>query len=121
MRRILFLTLFALLAAVPFGVGSPTTGTVSDYFDVGATAWTTTKTFAAGERACVMAIGDHKETVNLEVNIYQKDTLIASDKTGNTLVGDFVGVIWYPPRDGEYRIEVRTSGTRTNKCYIAIK
>jgi hypothetical protein len=122
MRRILVLTLLSLLAVVPIGVGSPTEGSSADFYDLGPTVWTTTKKFNAGERACVLAVGDHQERVTLEVNVYDaKGILVASDKTANLLVGDFVGVIWYPPRAGEYRIEVKNPGSRVNKCYIAVR
>ncbi|MSQ93461.1 MAG: hypothetical protein EXR98_02770 [Gemmataceae bacterium] len=123
MRRILGVTMFALAAVVPFGVGAPTIGSWSDYVEVGSQSWTTTKSFRGGERACVLVIGDHKEEVQLEVTIHDvaKGTTVAADKTANKLVGDYVGVIWYPPRDGDYRIDVRSSGGSLNKCYIAIK
>ena len=122
MRRVLCMSLFALAAVVPIGVSAPTIGSWSDSVDVTAQAFTTTKTFRGGERACVLVIGDHKEAAPLEVTVFDaQGATVASDKTANKLVGDFVGVIWYPPRDGDYRIEVRSPSGALNKCYVAIK
>ena len=124
MRRILALAFFCSMALVPIGVGAPIDGSFSDGEALGpGKVYQRTKTFRAGERACVLAIGDTKSAVvNLEVSVFdQKDKLVASDKGTDTLVGDFICVIWYPPRDGEYRIEVRNPSAFVKSCYIAVK
>ena len=124
MRRILALTFMISLAFVPIGNGSPTDGSWGESVGIPTSpAWETTKSFRGGERACVLAIGDHQQEIpNLHVAIYDKNNqLVAEDKGENTLVGDYVAVIWYPPRDGNYRIVVRNPASGINKCYIAIK
>lgn len=84
--------------------------------------WSQSRTFRGGERAAVLAIGDHDEPgVHLHVAVFDaKGGLIAEDK-GTELASDYVGLVWYPPRDGDYRIVVRHSGADTNKIYVAIK
>ena len=124
MRRILALAFFCSMALAPFGVSSPIDGSFSDGEPLSpGKAYQRTKIFRAGERACVLAIGDTKTAVvNLEVYVFdQKGNLVASDKGGETLAGDFICVIWYPPRDGEYRIEVRNPSAFVKSCYIAVK
>lgn len=122
MRSIGFASILALLALVPLGVGSPTRGTESFVGQVvGADGWTDTRHYRGGERASVLVIGDHKEVPQLEVTVYDaKGAVVATDKTSNRLVSDMVGVVWFPPRDGDYRIVVRNPDS-PNKCYIAIK
>lgn len=85
--------------------------------------WKKTRTFRGGERAAVLAIGNHEEPgVQVHVAVFDaKGVLVAEDKGESELAGDFVGVVWYPPRDGDYRIEVRHSGSSANNVYIAIK
>lgn len=124
MRRILILAFVCSLALTPIGVSSPIDGAWSNRVDITASdTWKTTRVFRAGERAGIMVIGDHqKEIPNLEVSVYdKKGNLIVEDKGVGVLVGDFAAVIWYPPRDGEYRIEVRNPGKLPNRCYISIK
>jgi hypothetical protein len=76
--------------------------------------------FVAGRRACVIVIGDHKSVAELEVKVYEKQTLVA-ERRGLAPSQDFVAVMWYPPRQETYRIEVRNYGKDYNACSIAIK
>ena len=71
--------------------------------------WSQTFTFRGGELAAVLAIGDHKEAgVRVQVAVFDaKATLIAEDKGEGELASDFVGLVWHPLCDGDYRIEVR--------------
>lgn len=126
MRRILALAFFCSLTLTPIGigVGAPITGSFSDEKSLNsAQVWQKTKTFRAGERACVLVIGDYKTAAaNIEIYVFDRNNvLVASDKGSDALVGDFVCVIWYPPRDGEYRIEVRNPSAFAKTCYIAVK
>jgi hypothetical protein len=85
--------------------------------------WSQTFAFRGGERAAVLAIGDHNESgIRLQVAVFDgKGALVAEDKGGSELASDYVGLVWYPPRDGEYRIDVSHNGAGVNKVYIAIK
>lgn len=122
MRRILGLALLLLLAAVPLGLASPLTGAWAKYIEVGPDGWTDAKQFRGGERATVLVVGDHLGTTSLHLIVKDaKGTVIAEDKGKDQPAGDMVAIIWYPPRDGEYRIELRNPGGAVNKCYIAIK
>jgi hypothetical protein len=104
-------------------VSSPTSGSWQSREEIGGKIWSTTRTFRGGERAAVLAIGDHEEPdVRVQIAVFDaKGVLIAEDKGDSELAGDYVGLVWYPPRDGDYRIEVRHSGADVNKIYIAIK
>ena len=120
MRRILALGCFGVLILTPFGVGSPIGGAFSDNVELVDETWTMTKTFRAGERACVLAVGSREAAANMTITVKDtKGTVIAEDKAAGNLTGNIVAVTWYPPRDGEYRIEVRHPGSRD--CYVAIK
>ncbi len=122
MRRVIPLVFLSLLALVPFSNSSPTDGSSSTRPKVDTAPWKATRTFRGGERACVMVFGDHDPVVNLHLLVYDANgILVAEDKANNNLVGDYVGVVWYPPRTGEYKIELRNPGPKTNECYIAIK
>jgi hypothetical protein len=112
---------FMILCVSAFS--APIGGSWQSHVQVESKAWSQTRPFRGGERAAVLAIGDHKELgVQVHVAVFDaKGLLVAEDKGENELASDFVGLVWYPPRDGEYRIEVRQTGADTNKIYIAIK
>ena len=123
MRHVVPLVLLSLLALVPVGVSSPVDGSSTSKHDVGPSPWTTTRSFRGGERATVLAFSlKHEPVVNLHLLIYDaKGNLVAEDKASNNLVGDYVGATWYPPRTGEYKIELRNPSGASVPCYIAIK
>ena len=74
--------------------------------------------FRAGERACVIAFGDQRPIVDLEIVVFDaKNQVVAQAKWG----GDLVAAIWYPPRDGAYKIEVRNYGKEYNDVYVSVK
>ncbi len=121
-NRILVSLGFMILcfAITTLGVRSaPINGSWSDYAEIESKVWSQTKRFRGGERAAVLAIGDHEEAgVKLRIAVYDaQGALIAEDKGES----DFVGVIWYPPRDEDYRIDVSHTGAAANKVYIAVK
>jgi hypothetical protein len=122
MRRVLPLVFLSLFALVPVGDSSPLGGTSStDKAEVGAAPWTATRTFRGGERACVLAFSrKHDPVVNLHLIVSDaKGNVVAEDQAHNNLVGDYVGVVWYPARTGEYKIELRSP--QPTQCYVAIK
>ena len=54
----------------------------------------------------------------MRIAVYDaKGGLVAEDKSDN----DYAGVVWYPPRDGEYRIEVGHSDSITSPVYVVVK
>ena len=122
MRRVIPLVVLALFALVPFGNSSPSSGSFStDKAETGQQPWTATRTFRGGERACVLAFSrKHEPVINLHLIVYDaKGNVVTEDKAKNNLVGDYVGVVWYPPRTGEYKIELRSP--QATQCYVAVK
>ena len=132
MRCVLFAVGLAMLALAPLGQGAPVNGTSWAYEKV--TAGTIrdgvvsepgclhfNKTYVAGQRACVVVIGDHDPIVDVEVKVYDaKSNLVAHDR-GDGSARDFAAVMWYPPRQEAYRIEVCSFGKDYNKCSVAFK
>lgn len=132
MRGVLFAVGVSLLSLAPFSHGGPVNGTAWSYEQVGAGTVRDgvvtepgclhfTKAYVAGQRACVVVIGDHNPIVDVEVKVYdEKNQLVAQDR-GQGKAKDFVAVMWYPPRQETYRIEVCSYGKEFNKCSIAFK
>jgi hypothetical protein len=132
MRGVLFAVLLALLSLAPFGRGAPVNGTSWAYEKVPAGtvrdgvvtepgSLNFTKTYVAGQRACVVVIGDHKPVVKIAVKVYDaKNNLVAHDE-GDGPAKDFVAVMWYPPRQEAYRIEIFSFGDDYNQCSVAFK
>jgi hypothetical protein len=132
MWRILVLGLYVSLGWVAVGSGAPLEGPSGatkrvpqgrpgegGKFEPGTLEFS--KDFAAGQRACVIAVGDHKPVVDVEIQVYDsKQNLIAQDK-GQEPAKDFAAVIWYPPTQENYRIVVLSYGKEYNEVYIAIK
>lgn len=120
MHRFLALALFGILILTPLGVGSPVDGTFSRPLDLIDETFTATKIFRNGERASVLAfaVGDAPGAMTVRV-FGPANQLVAEDKSDGNLSGSIVGVIWYPPAEGEYRVEVRHPAAR--KIYVAIK
>jgi len=75
-------------------------------------------TFRANQRACVIVEGDHKPPMNLTIKVHDlAGNLVAGDNAG----GDFVAVMWYPPRTQEYRIAITGDGNDFNDLDIVVK
>jgi hypothetical protein len=75
-------------------------------------------TFRANQRACVIVEGDHNPPVNLTVKVFDVGgNQVAADSGG----GDFVAVMWYPPRAQEYRIRITSNGNDYNDLDIVVK
>lgn len=74
--------------------------------------------FTAGQRACVMVVGDQNPVVPLKLRVFDANNkLVASDEPS----GDFAAVMWYPPRDGPYRIRFEFTSNVDNVCQIVFK
>jgi hypothetical protein len=75
-------------------------------------------TFRANQRACVIVEGDHNPPMNLTVKVFDAaGNLVAVDSSG----GDFVAVMWYPPRMQDYRISITSDGNDYNDLDIVVK
>jgi|SRR5262245_4043474 len=118
-RSIVFLVMLLSGLLVGIGDGSPLTGKRAFAERIpGADSHIFREKFRGGQRACVIVRGDHKPVVNLALSVYDaKDELVAEDRGG----GDYVAVIWYPPRDALYKIKVHNPGIEYNDCYISLK
>jgi hypothetical protein len=132
MRRILVAIGLTVLLLTPFSSGAPIEGTAwmmvkvpegrsSDGVVSEPGHLQYNRTFVAGQRACVVAIGDHKPPVDVEIKVFDaKNQVVAQDK-GQGPAQDFAAVMWYPPRQEQYRIEVYNYGKEYNECSIAFK
>ena len=129
MRRVL-LACPLLLAFVPFGFARPVEG--QRYLEgrrIGARgSITLLHQFAGGERACVIAIGDHRPVVPLKITVYDdQENVVAQDAGTEVSIGerpgtaDYVAAIWYPPRDMNCRIVVESDGAEYNDVAISLK
>ncbi len=130
MRHLLFACLLVLLAFVPFGLAAPVEGP-RYYQDRRVEVMGKIQLihdFIGGERACVIAIGDHKPVVPIKITVYDdKENVIAEDLgtdasvAGRPGTADYVAVIWYPPRDMSCRIVIESQGVEYNEIDIAVK
>jgi len=74
--------------------------------------------FKGGVRTSVVARGDHKPVVPLDIFIYDaNDKVVVKDESPT----DFAAVTWTPPRTAEYRIVIRNHGVEYNDVYIFLK
>jgi hypothetical protein len=125
MRCAFLLLAFALIAfsaVTPVTRSSPVDGIFARKVDVPAEGLTVVKRFRGGERASVQVIGDHKSTTMVTITVHdEKKNVVAEDKGREQPVGDISAVIWYPPRDGEYRITIRNSDSRAARYFVAIR
>jgi hypothetical protein len=116
-------TAIILLLSTPGGQASPLNGGWAERPTVpGGQVPSFTQTFKGGERACVMVVGDHQPVVALRLKVEDASgNLVAEDNYG----GDYCAVIWYPPRDGKYRISIdvpHIGGPEDfNRLYISVK
>jgi hypothetical protein len=127
MRRA-FLPVSALLLTFgPFSLGGPVDGTT--YFrdrvpkrdGAAPGVLPVSREFVAGQRACIIVIGDHNPVVDLEVKVYDLQGQLVAEDRGTESAPDFVAAMWYPPRQQTYRIEVRNYGAEYNEVSISIK
>jgi hypothetical protein len=127
MQRAMIYAGLLLLALVPFSRSAPVDGSFWQRKEIGAASagqpgmTPFSRTYAAGQRACVIVIGDHDPVVDVEIKVYDSKEQIVAEDRGSEQAKDFVAVMWYPPRQETYRIEVYNYGQQYNKCSIAIK
>jgi hypothetical protein len=129
MKALVFVAgLACLLAVADVGTTGPVSGPLSTYrkMDPGSKL-RFEGAFKGGERACVIAKGDHDPPVKLTITVLEikKDpatgekleTLVARDDLG----GDLCSVIWYPPRTGRYAVVIASNSGVWNKVWLCIK
>ncbi len=125
MRLIFTLTAAALMAfsaLTPVGRSAPIDGVVARKFEVPSEGLTMTKRFRGGERASVQVIGDHKSASVVHIAVHDdKKNLVAEDKGRELPIADIAAVLWYPPRDGDYRITISNLDSRPAKYFVAIR
>ena len=125
MRLLLTLSTMVFLAlAVSTSVtrSAPIDGVYAKKVEIPAEGLKITKRFRGGERASAQVAGDHKDAVTVHILIHDaQGALVAEDKGKAHPVADMAAVIWYPPRDGEYKVTIRTSAGRAVKYYVAIR
>jgi hypothetical protein len=117
MRCLLPAALLGLVIATPWGMSAPLDGSKSFSQRIGAASqsggqiepapFELKEKFKGGRRATILAIGDHKPVVPMAIFVYDSaNQLVAKDESH----GDFVSAVWYPPRDGEYKIHIKHWG-----------
>ncbi len=122
MRSIFVLVPVFLLAAASIGAGGPVAGVWFQRKEIASEPWTLTKRFKGSERAVVLVRGSNHAGAGLHLTVHDADgKLVTEEKGKDPPVPDMVAVFWYPPRDGDYRIEIRNLDARANECYITIK
>jgi hypothetical protein len=74
--------------------------------------------FFGNERACVILLGDRKPRMNLTVKVFDRTGQLVVEDSG----GDFLAVIWYPPRTEEYTITIsHDHATEWNGVDVVVK
>ena len=73
--------------------------------------------YEGGRRACVIAVGDHKPPVDISIAVYDDAKQLVTEVSNV----DFVAAIWYPPREGTYKVVVTNSGLEYNEMYLVFK
>jgi hypothetical protein len=114
MLRIVCSSLLLMLLAVACTDAGPVDGSFSKKYRMrpkGAESATVELTFKfqGGRRAFVVAQGDHKPSVPLELTVYDADDkVVGRDESGT----DFLAVFWVPARTASYRIVLRNLGDK---------
>jgi hypothetical protein len=126
MRYFFALVLLCFAVYVTDGTGAPVDGAWADKISVGAEPWKQLKRYRAGERASVQIVNIKDTPIStlkdLIVTVFDpKGTMVAQDKGNRQEGGNFLAVLWYPPREGEYRVEVRNDGGTPVDCYVTVK
>jgi hypothetical protein len=105
------------------GHARPLDGVYARQTDVPADGLTMTKRFRSGERASVQAVHtEKKQKTTVHIAVYDsKDNLVAEDTGRDPPSSDMVAVIWYPPRDAEYRIVIRNMERAAARYFVSIR
>jgi hypothetical protein len=127
MFRVILLTLLAvlLLATAPAHT-SPVIGQYREAYTRGqkktkvepGRTYSFKETFFGNERACTILMGDRNPKMNLTVKVFDRIGQLVVEDSG----GDFLAVIWYPPRTEEYTITIsHDHATVYNEVDVVVK
>ena len=120
MRTIVLFGLMSLLALAPFVFSGPIPYGALERAEVG--EWKKTQRFRGGERATVLARGEEKSTASLQLTITdEKGNIITQANAKKMPNPAAVACFWYPPRDGDYTIEIKNANPKVNTVYVTIK
>ena len=75
------------------------------------------ETYRGGQRACVIVAAQTGADVRLKIDVYDAK----KELTATTEQSEIAAVVWYPPRDGQYKIRVQNRGAVSAMCSIAWK
>ncbi|HZZ80474.1 MAG TPA: PPC domain-containing protein [Gemmataceae bacterium] len=122
MRTLAMSACVGLLALLSAAHASPVGGAFAKQIKQKEEVWKDTKIFRGGERASVQVVGKLPDLANMHLAVFDaKGVLIAEDNGDIDPNGNFMSVSWYPPRDGTYTIEIRTTSSNGLLCYVTIK
>lgn len=124
MYRLAALVGLLFVGFVSIGVAGPITGGFAkqEKIGTGSDAWKTTQRFRGGERAAVLVANKSEAAARFHIAVYDaKGNLVVEDKNQESSKEDLVSVFWYPPRDAEYRVEIKNLDGRTNACFVTFK
>ncbi|MCI0459636.1 MAG: hypothetical protein L0Z62_22020 [Gemmataceae bacterium] len=139
MTRVLGLLGAVMLAGILLGSGLGTAGPVAGSFgqrvEIVAGKPLVVRDpirFRGGQRACVIVMGNlggkSRPAMPLELEVRDaQDNLVGRDYPAQGAAqpdapgNDVCVVIWYPPRDGEYKIKVTNHGSSNDLCWLALK
>ena len=114
--------LSAFVAVSLPAIGRPLDGVYARETDVPAEGWKITKRFRGGERASVQVTHvAEKRPTTVQITIHDDQGNIVAEDKGRGPAGDVVAVIWYPPRDADYRIVVRNTEAAAVPYFVAIR
>lgn len=133
MRRMLLLSVLALAALVSSGISAPVTGpewfrkrvdkaSPGEQGKMQPNPLVFERNFKGGERASIVAVGDHLPVVPVGIQVRDKaGNIVAQDLGTGEKTSDYAGVVWYPPRDGVYTIIILNFGAEYNDIALAVK
>jgi hypothetical protein len=121
MRLISIAGMVFAFACTPMLSGGPTNGGVLEKIEK--SPWKVTFKFRAGEKATVLARAASPESkTKLAVTVFDMAGKVIVEATGkNPPSASMVAVYWYPPREAEYQIEVKSADNEPTVCYVTIK
>jgi hypothetical protein len=118
MKRLFVLVPMLLFITVPGSKGGPLKGAHTLKTQIGAKSHMEfEEAYQGGRRACVIAVGDRKPSVDITIAVYDDAKQLVTEEHNL----DYVAAIWYPPRDGVYKVVVSNSGVEYNEMYLVFK
>lgn len=113
----------AMLIVAQLSFAGPEAGAQARFHEVATDPWEATIRFKAGERASVFAKGNLRKDGNDATGsllIEVRDTAGKLVASSHDTLG-YAVVFWYPPRAGDYKIQIHNNSGQTKRIYICIK